>query len=320
MTESAPIAVVIPAYNAEQTLAHCLRSVLAQTVSPAEIIVVDDGSSDQTAAVARACSERIVVLQQENQGSAAARQLGTEYASSEYIAYLDADDWWPEAALGRYFDLLQEVEIHFLIADFPRALPQASEQDYLPRNSTFYPWFREYLQSHQAQCPYPHLFRLPAPMALAALLRGYPYFPSASLVRRTSVLEVGGWDRRFPRCQDLDLALRLARRYPLHFFDTVQAVVGINEGNKNVHGYVKKQTEGDLDVLRTHYAEHAKDPAYRRQVAKAIARKYYGLGDTCRLSNQPGAAYDAYRAALRWPGKRTRALARMILLSGKSHA
>jgi len=309
----APIAVVIPAFNAGDTLAACLNSVLGQSLPPHEIIVVDDGSTDATAQVTQDFRPVVRLLQQENQGSAVARQLGTLSASSPYIAYLDADDWWPEHTLSRYAEILQSEGIHFLMADLVRALPGAPAKEHLPRNTTFFPWFMEFLQKHGRPSG-ADLFALTPTQGLEALLRGYPYFPSASLARRQAVLDVGGWDRQFRRCQDFDVALRLARRFPIHFLDSVQAIVGINEGNKDGRAYVIKQTTGDIRVLEAHYADNPKDGVYRRQVARAVARKYYNLGNVCRQTGDRRSAFEAYRGALRWPGQRTKAVARMLLL------
>lgn len=312
MNRTAPISVVIPAFNAQSTLAATLQSVLAQTQAPHEIIVVDDGSDDATASVARDFGDAILLMQQTNQGSAVARQVGTESAVSEYVAYLDADDWWPRETLATFQEILCADFIHFVIADFVRAKPGAEREDYSPKNSSFFPWFRKFLQQHGELSGLSGLIRLPAPKALEALLLGYSYFPSASLLRRESVLQVGGWDHRFRRCQDFDLALRMTRRFPLHFFDQVQAVVGINEGNKEAGPYVIKQSKGDTRVLEAHYYNNRDDSGYRRQVSRAIARKYYSLGNLYRGVGERSKARKAYGASFRWSGKRLKALIRML--------
>lgn len=311
---TAPISVVIPVFNAGQTLEACLNSILAQTMRPREIIVVDDGSTDETAAVAREFSAHVRLLQQPNQGSAVARQHGTEEARCEHIAYLDGDDWWPDHTIATYARLFESADIHFLMADFVRAEPGTPPENHLPRNSSFYPWFLDFAREHGELTPVLGLTRLPADRALEAMLRGFPYFPSASLARRASVLAVGGWDRRFRRCQDFDLALRLTRRYPLHYFHKVQAIVGINDGNRDVKRYVIQQTTACIAVLHAHYEAAQSDATYRQQVATGLARKYYSLGNTYGDARDKSSALRAYRGAVRWPGLRAKALARMMLL------
>src|ERR1700689_5366317 len=86
------ISVVIPAYNAEPHLRATLESVLAQTVQPYEIIVVNDGSTDRTEQIALSYVPRIRYIKQENQGLAGARNTGIHAAVGEWIALLDSDD------------------------------------------------------------------------------------------------------------------------------------------------------------------------------------------------------------------------------------
>src|SRR5258705_11929360 len=87
-----PISVVIPAYNASAYLAEALESVRGQTAQPTEVIVVDDGSTDATAAIARAGGA--TVLSQPNMGISAARNAGIRAATQPWVAFLAADDLW----------------------------------------------------------------------------------------------------------------------------------------------------------------------------------------------------------------------------------
>ncbi|MGR5503032.1 glycosyltransferase family 2 protein [Vibrio sp. DNB22_10_4] len=88
------ITVVIPLYNKQHYIRRALDSVLAQTESADEIIVVNDGSSDQSAELVRAHYPHVTVIDQDNQGVSVARNTGIQAASSNYIAFLDADDYW----------------------------------------------------------------------------------------------------------------------------------------------------------------------------------------------------------------------------------
>lgn len=88
------VSVVIPCFNAESFLGDTIRSVLGQTYSPHEVIVVDDGSRDNSAAIAASFGEPIRVIRQSNQGECAARNTGLDLARGDWIAFLDADDLW----------------------------------------------------------------------------------------------------------------------------------------------------------------------------------------------------------------------------------
>src|SRR5215510_10493580 len=88
------IAAIVPAYNSARTLARALSSILNQTVPVNEIIVVDDGSTDDTGAIVTRDFPQVRYVRQENRGAAAARNFGVETASSDFVAFLDADDEW----------------------------------------------------------------------------------------------------------------------------------------------------------------------------------------------------------------------------------
>jgi glycosyltransferase involved in cell wall biosynthesis len=95
------VSVVIPCFNAASFLEETLRSVLAQTHAPVEVIVVDDGSTDGSAAVAAAFGPKVHVITQENRGESAARNVGMDHCRGDWIAFLDADDVWQPDKLER---------------------------------------------------------------------------------------------------------------------------------------------------------------------------------------------------------------------------
>jgi glycosyltransferase involved in cell wall biosynthesis len=93
------ISVIIPVYNGERFLAGALQNVFAQNYQPLEVIVVDDGSTDGSAAIAATFGEQIRYVYQPNAGPAAARNTGLALATGEVIAFLDVDDLWPAGKL-----------------------------------------------------------------------------------------------------------------------------------------------------------------------------------------------------------------------------
>ena len=92
--------VIVPAYNAAATISRTLDSILRQTHAPHEVLVIDDGSTDETADVARDHPLQCTVLSQENQGQGAARNAGLKVATGEFIAFLDSDDYWAPTFLS----------------------------------------------------------------------------------------------------------------------------------------------------------------------------------------------------------------------------
>ncbi|MTJ10250.1 MULTISPECIES: glycosyltransferase family A protein [unclassified Anabaena] len=101
MNKNLLISVIIPVYNCEKYLAQAIESVLAQTYQPLEIIVIDDGSTDASAEIAKGFGSVVQYCCQVNSGTAAARNRGLELAKGDYFAFLDADDLWVEDKLTR---------------------------------------------------------------------------------------------------------------------------------------------------------------------------------------------------------------------------
>lgn len=102
------VSVIIPAYNVERSLSITIDSVLRQTLNSCEVIVVNDGSSDKTGDVARSYGDKIVYIKQHNQGQGAARNTGLQQAHGEFVAFLDADDYWLEGFIEKCVNFLDE--------------------------------------------------------------------------------------------------------------------------------------------------------------------------------------------------------------------
>ena len=114
------VSCVIPVFNGGRVLAEAIDSVLAQTRAPEQILVVDDGSTDATAEVAAAYGTRLSYVFQENLGPAAARNAGMKMVTGEFVAFLDADDWWHPEKLekqlaGRDVNKMQQEKMDCLL-------------------------------------------------------------------------------------------------------------------------------------------------------------------------------------------------------------
>jgi glycosyltransferase involved in cell wall biosynthesis len=103
----ATISCIVPVYNGARFLGEALDSILAQSLPPSEIIVVDDGSTDATPDVVAAYAKQVSYVRQVNAGPSAARNRGIELASGEFLAFLDADDLWDANKLERQLQALQ---------------------------------------------------------------------------------------------------------------------------------------------------------------------------------------------------------------------
>lgn len=183
------VSVVIPAYNQARFMAEAIRSALAQTFCDYEIIVVDDGSTDDTPQIVKQFGGQVRYLWQENQGLAAARNTGIRQARGEYIALLDSDDAWRPNFLQVMTDLA---------ARYPDA-------------AVFYcPVVYMDTSGHELPQPGNRQVLLPEEI-YSTLLRANFLVPSTILMRRSVIMEAGLFDPAFRRLQDWELWLRLLR-------------------------------------------------------------------------------------------------------------
>ncbi len=182
-----PVSVIIPTHNRWPMLGEAVDSVLAQTVSDYELIVVDDGSTDETPGRLQDYGERITVLSQTRRGVAAARNLGASRAAGRYLAFLDSDDLWLPGKLQRQLDLMErnpEVEI--------------CQTDEI--------WIRNGVRvnpRNRHRKPSGDIFRPSLDLCLVS--------PSAVMLRRELFERVGGFDESLPVCEDYDLWLRISK-------------------------------------------------------------------------------------------------------------
>ncbi len=183
------VSVVIPAYNSERYLGEAIESVLAQTYAPVETIVVDDGSSDDTAAVARSFPE-VELIAQENAGPAAARNRGFAASRGELLAFHDSDDLMTPDKLA--------VQVREMLAD-PAIGCVLAEQELLVEAGAELPFWAEGT-------------KVPTVMpARPEELADEPDVHTMTMVVRREVFErVGGFDEEMRTAEDFDWLLRAA--------------------------------------------------------------------------------------------------------------
>ena len=123
------VSVVIPAYNSSKFIARAIDSVMEQTHHPNEIIIVDDGSTDNTAEIIKSYGDQIYYIHQQNSGASVAHNAGIKAAASRWIAFLDADDQWLPTFLQKQLELLQRNrQLIWSTGNFIRCNCQKNEQ------------------------------------------------------------------------------------------------------------------------------------------------------------------------------------------------
>ncbi|MFQ5510623.1 MAG: glycosyltransferase family 2 protein, partial [Candidatus Krumholzibacteriia bacterium] len=185
----------IPTYDRSEVLRRALRSVTAQTRAPDEIVVVDDGSTDDTPEWLPREFPGVRCVRQPHRGVSAARNRGVAESSGGWVAFLDSDDEWQPVKLER--------QLQALHADPGHALCHTNET-WVRRGRRVNPKRR-----HAKSGGF--IFRNCLPLCAIS--------PSSVLLRRALFEEVGGFDESLPVCEDYDLWLRICCRYPVLFVD-----------------------------------------------------------------------------------------------------
>jgi glycosyltransferase involved in cell wall biosynthesis len=192
------VSVVIPTFNRQELVVRALKSVLAQSEPADEIIVVDDGSTDQTRKLLQQFPQ-ISYIYQENQGVGAARNRGIVEAKNEWIAFLDSDDTW---------------EVNKLVKQkgFHRQNPDIliSQTDEV--------WIRD----GQRVNP-PQSYAKPSGNIFTACVKKTIVTPSTVIMHRSIFDHVGYFDKEFVVCEDYDLWLRVSKVYMIGLVDEMLA-------------------------------------------------------------------------------------------------
>lgn len=188
------ITVVIPLYNKERWVGRALASVLEQSHPPAEVIVVDDGSTDASAAVVESIKDcRIKLIRQNNQGVSVARNRGTQEAQSRWVAFLDADDWW----FPRFLETCQS-----LLYYAPNAVLLGTNVSLGELGKTAF----------ECSGPDPWIIH---DFAEAAVDQLYPPIPNCScVVDKDALHRAGGFPKGVALGEDVDTWLRLSLQGP----------------------------------------------------------------------------------------------------------
>lgn len=171
------VSVIMPVYNGEKFLTATLESVVAQTYPQVQVIVVDDGSTDASAAIAKRCSI-VRYFYQANQGIAAARNRALEAADGEWIAFLDQDDLWAKEKL--------EVQVRYLEQHPEHALALSYERLFFQEGFTSPHWLNHKLMHED------HIGLV----------------PGSWLVRKSAFAQVGGLDSSYQIADDVDWFMR----------------------------------------------------------------------------------------------------------------
>jgi glycosyltransferase involved in cell wall biosynthesis len=249
------VSVIIPSWNGAAVLEEALRSAQTQSYRHFEVIIVDDGSTDDTAKIAgRFCESdaRFRLLHQANAGVSVARNTAMEQARGEFIAFLDADDVWMPGKLARQIPLFREDSRTNLVF------------------TNFFAWDGEQDLAHRYRSDKP----LPEGDAMPRLIRSCLYLTSTVIVPRQFLSLAGGFDPELREAQDWDLFLRLGE-HGLRARGIREPLARYRRWPGNRTGQKLKFAVAAVRVLEKNLGatqRPALRPAYRRSLSFARAK------------------------------------------------
>jgi glycosyltransferase involved in cell wall biosynthesis len=280
------LSVVIPAYNSGRFIGDAIESALAQGRSDMEVLVVDDGSTDDTVEVVARYGDAVTLIRQANAGAAVARNTGVRAARGRYLAFLDADDvWLPGKIDAQLAHLEQHPEVSLCCTRWELLHPDSSGSYIVdtPKSD----------RKALAEAGYSKL-------TYADLLLDCEVWTSTVIVRRELLHQVGGFDPALRRGQDYDFWLRASRVTPIHRVDAALALYRMGSG----HGKKFAEKNWELAVISKALEQWGVSGPEGRGLSPGQLRRRlwqlnfnfgYGQFNFGRL----GVAQAAFRAALR---------------------
>ncbi|MBU0972784.1 MAG: glycosyltransferase [Proteobacteria bacterium] len=261
------VSVILPTFNRAWTLKNAIDSVLAQDYGPIEIIVIDDGSTDNTREVLEGYGNKIQVLAQTNKGVSAARNLGIKRSCGEFVALLDSDDAWKPDKISCQVDFFEQN---------PEALICQTEEIWIRNGKRVNPKRKHKKVSGMIFEPSLHLCLVS---------------PSAVMMRRQLFELKGYFNETFPVCEDYDLWLRILADYPIFLVDRPCTIKYGGHGDQlsSFHSQDKYRI-----ISMVHLIQGKKlSREYERMTARVLEEKcrIYGNGCLKRRKNEEGRYY-----------------------------
>lgn len=243
------ISVIIPSFNAGRYIRFAIDSVLKQTYKDYEIIVIDDGSTDNTPEMVRTyiATDQIKYFYQENAGLSAARNSGISRSTGEFIALLDADDEWNAEKLSYQVNMMNSSQyIGMVFTDFNTF----NDETILAKNKIGFK-FEEHSQ-----------------ITFLELFRGLNFIhPSTVLIRKTVFSRCGYFDTELRAVEDYDMWLRISKEFRIIGIKKPLTNIRLHGGNMSKN--IENMLRSELKAL-SKYKEEVEKPAFFRRKAKVF--------------------------------------------------
>lgn len=262
------VSVIIPTHNRPELLKGAIKSVLNQTFQDFEIIVVDDGLEKRANNMISSFNDKRIkyIQHKKEKGGGAARNTGIKNSSGNFIAFLDDDDEWLPKKLKIQMGRFENTpdDIGFCFSAVKNIHDNREEISEVPDGIANY-------------------FEL--------ALRRFKGFLTVTLVVKRFVFDkMGLFDEKFPSHQEVDLIIRIAKKYKGLGINQPLVKVSMSEGHRRVGSNSKKRIAGREMILKKYYSEFKKRP-------KILAKHYFQLALFCRDDKQLAKAKDMFRRA-----------------------
>lgn len=268
------ISVIIPLYNKEKQIANTLQSVLKQTFQDFEIIVINDGSTDNSVAeVHKVNDSRIRLVHQENAGVSAARNRGMQEARFSLIAFLDADDNWKPNYLENQYGLSEK---------YPQCSVYACNYGFRSASGTITSTIIRKLPFQESDGILSNYFEV-------ASCSHPPIWTSAVMIKKEAIQAIGGFPLGIKSGEDLLTWARLASKYKIAYSKVPIAIYNLGEGYDYSHLPPRKQDTGDYvgNCLKEIYQQCSIEPngmrkyiSHWHKMRASVAMRYGYFSET----------------------------------------
>lgn len=282
MSASPVVSIVVPAYNHARFLAQAVDSILGQSYPQVELIVLDDGSTDDTPAVLRRYGSRFRWESQANIGQAATINKGSKMARGELLGYVSADDYLHRDAVRRAVEVMTRApEVLLTYPDFEQV-----DEDSRRLRTIVTPEYDYMAMLVRGLCP-------PGP---------------GTLFRRSAFEACGGWDASFRRIPDFECWLRMGLLGPFRRIPEVLASYRVHRGAQSFSPVSSERADEFLRAIEALFRRTELPAAVRSAASQAganallySARLHLMSGRTAKALERARAALQAHRAAALWP-------------------
>lgn len=251
------VSVLIPCYNAEKFIFSTVSSVLNQTYQDFEIIIVNDGCHDNTENIVKSFNDsRIVYIYQENAGPSAARNKGIKNASGDYIAFLDADDFWYPEKLKKQMKVFDENPNINIVYNATITEEEGTLKTHIDKYRN-YPTKEDFMRY---------------------LLCNMFTISSSVVIKKSALYEAGLFNEDIKPAEDWDLWMRLAKNHNFYYIDEVLVKLFRPQTSLSRSGSIDNMKKNHLAILDKFFNIPENNKLYEKMKGEAYAHQYFMFG------------------------------------------